>query len=506
MHIPVRVPGGSFRGLLLLPLAATLLLLTSSCYAMHNENSWIRIQNVGGADATIDIKYLSETGQVVAEQTCPAWGVCPYIAPGAGYTFSVRNNPSLPGGFQGSAIITSDQPIAVLLAKDVDGNGGAYQTGGDTVAVNAGSGRLYLPLVVNRDGVAQNWDSRFAIENMGGTTACAVLVYTGNGTDSEVYRDPVPSAQAQAGCSKGGIAIPAGGTLFRSVLTMGVGPSFTGSVRVELVQNDQGTDPSQQYVAATTDVFSTNSHHLSSYSGLTSADMGTSLVLPLIERTADGQWSTDFEIMNSDPTKPANVSIRIDGWDANNQFVSKTTSFGLRASRQCFQDSDWANCLASGDTLPQGFHDGTAWVTSDQPVGVIVSRSSNQSDDYVSYRGLRTDAAGQQVYLPLVNKNSATGNDRTGWNSWVRVMVVDGGGANLHIRYIDPSLPGGEVAYDTSMYRTATFIQGWEQGLPDGFAGSMIIESDRPIVALGDDTVGPFGGDPDLMYEGVTAP
>ena len=113
---------------------------------------------------------------------------------------------------------------------------------GDTVAVDAGSGRLYLPLVVNRDGVAQNWDSRFAIENMGGTTACATLVYTGNGTDSEVYRDPVPGAQAQAGCSKGGIAIPAGGTLFRSVLTMGVGPSFTGSVRVELVQNDQGTD------------------------------------------------------------------------------------------------------------------------------------------------------------------------------------------------------------------------------------------------------------------------
>jgi hypothetical protein len=85
-------------------------------------------------------------------------------------------------------------------------------------------------------------------------------------------------------------------------------------------------------------------------------------------------------------------------------------------------------------------------------------------------------------------------------------MAADGGAANLTIHYIDPSLPGGQVAYSTSMYRTVTFIQAWEQGLPDGFSGSMIIESDRPIVALGNVTAGPFQGDPDLMYEGVVGP
>jgi len=82
----------------------------------------------------------------------------------------------------------------------------------------------------------------------------------------------------------------------------------------------------------------------------------------------------------------------------------------------------------------------------------------------------------------------------------VRVMVADGGPANLTIHYVDPS---GEVAYSTSMYRTNTFVQAWEQGLPDGFSGSMVIDSDRPIVALGNVTTGYFGGDPDFMYEGV---
>jgi hypothetical protein len=505
MRAPILAPSRCLRGLLLLPIAAILLLLGSSCYSLHNENSWIRIQNMGSTNATVEIKYVSESGQTVAVQTCPTWGVCPYIAPGAGWTFAASQNPALPSGFLGSAIITSDQPIAVILAKDADGGGGYYETAGDTVSLNAGSDKLYLPLIMNRDGPAQNWDSRFAVENMGSTTACATLVYTANANDAEVHREPDAGATPQPNCPKGGIPIAPGGTLFRSVPIMGVGPYFTGSVRVDLAQNGQGTPPSQQYVVATTDIFSSTSRHFSGYSGLTSADMGTSLVLPLIERTASGEWNTDFEIMNSNPSKPANVTIRFDGWDGNNQFVSKTTTFTVRSSRQCYQDSDTANCLAPGDTLPQNFHDGTAWVSSDQPVGVIVSRGSNRSDTYVNYRGLRIDAAGQRVYLPLVNKNSPTGSSRTGWNSWVRVMVTDGGAANLRIRYIDPSLPGGEVSYNTSMYRTATFITLWEQGLPNGFSGSMIIESDRPIVALGNVTTGPFGGDPDFMYEGVVA-
>lgn len=500
MREPVVAPSRFIRCLLFLPLAATLLLLASSCYSLHNENSWIRIQNMGSADATIEIRYMNESGQIVASQTCPTWGLCPAIAPGAGFTFAESQNPALPSGFIGSAVITSDQPIAVLLAKDADGSNGYYEAAGDTVSLNAGSDKLFLPLVINRDGWAQNWDSRFAIENMGSTTACATLVYTSNANDAEVHRDPGPGATPQPNCPKGGIAIAPGGTLFRSFLTMGVGPYFTGSVRVDLVQNGQGTPPSQQYVVATTDVFSSNSRHFSSYSGLTSADMGTSLLLPLIERTASGEWSTDFEIMNADPAKPANVTIRIDGWDGNNQFVSKTTTFRVQSSRQCFQDSDTANCLTPGDTLPQNFHDGTAWVTSDQPVGIIVSRGSNRADTYVNYRGMRTDAAGQKVYLPLVAKNSPTGASRTGWYSMVRVMVADGGPANLTIHYVDPS---GEVAYSTSMYRTNTFVQAWEQGLPDGFSGSMVIDSDRPIVALGNVTTGYFGGDPDFMYEGV---
>jgi hypothetical protein len=497
----VLVLSRHLRTILLLPLAAILILLAGSCYTLHTENSWIRIQNMGSAAANIEIRYLGAQGNLVASEACP--GVCPAIPPGGGWTFIEGRNGGLPKGFIGSAVITSDQPIAVLLAKDVDAGGGFYQTAGDTVALNAGSGRLFLPLVIVKDGPAQNWDSRFAIQNMGGTTACATLVYTSNYGDSEVSRDPV---NLQDGCPQGGIPIAAGGTLFRSYQNMGVGPNFSGSVRVDLYQNAQGVPASQQYVVATADVFNADSHHFAGYSGFTNNDMGTSLLLPLIERTSGGEWSTDFEIMNSDPGSTAIVNLKITGLDGNNQPVTKTSAFYVQASRQCFQDSDVANCLEAGDTLPQNFHDGTALVTSDKPIGVVVSRSSNRGEVYTSYRGMRTDTAGKKVYLPLVDKNSPEAASRAGLTSWVRVASVDGGKATLKIRYVSGDLPSGETSYTTKIDRTSILLQAWETSLPDGFTGSMVIESDKPIVAVADVVAGIYWGDTDLMYEGVVGP
>jgi hypothetical protein len=477
------------------------------------ENTWIRVQNMGSADANIELKYMKEDGTIVATEACPTWGVCPAIAPGAALTFSESQDPALPQGFLGSAVITSDQPIAVLLGRDSD-RGGGFSTDGSTVALNAGSGQLFLPLVSSRDGPGQNWDSRFAVENLGDSTACATLVYLSNTADAEVRQDPdegaSPSPTPSPGCPKGGIAIPPGGSLLRSWVNMGVGPYFTGSVRVDLQTNGQNVPASKQVVVASADVFSSSSKHFASYAGFSASDMGTSLLLPLMERQANGQWSTDFEIMNSDPTQPATVTLRIDGWDSSQnppQYIVKQNTFQLRSSRMCFQDSnDSSNCLAPGDALPLNFTDGVGVITSDKPVGVVVSRSSNSSDTYVGYRSVRLDAASQKLYLPLVNKNSPTAASRTGWNSWVRVLVADGGSANLTVRYISPALPGGESSYTIPIFRTVTLIQPWDGAVPDGFTGSAILESDRPIVALGDVTVGNSPGDMDLMYNGVVGP
>jgi hypothetical protein len=153
--------------------------------------------------------------------------------------------------------------------------------------------------------------------------------------------------------------------------------------------------------------------------------------------------------------------------------------------------------------LPQGFHDGTALITSSRPVGVVVSRSSNHSDVYTSYRGMRTDTAGKRVYLPLVDKNSPDGASRAGLSSWVEVATIDGGAASLTITYVSGDLPGGQTSYKLKINGSVKLLQAWEASLPASFTGSMIIDSDKPIVAVADVIAGAYPGDTDLMYDGI---
>src|SRR4030042_869442 len=214
IRLLTTVRGGLRRPYLLLALAASLALLSTGCYNLGGEDSWMRGQDTGAAA----------------------------------------------------------QPIAVLMAKDVDKGGGFYAAAGETVALNAGSDKLFLPVVLNRNGSAQDWSSRFIIQNMGDQTACATLVYTSNQTDSEVYWDPydpkIKNPTRQPGCPKGGMPIPPNGSLLRNWFTMGVEPAFQGSVRVDLHANAQNVPPSQQYIVATADIFNSLSRQLASYRGL----------------------------------------------------------------------------------------------------------------------------------------------------------------------------------------------------------------------------------------------
>jgi hypothetical protein len=103
----------------------------------------------------------------------------------------------------------------------------------------------------------------------------------------------------------------------------------------------------------------------------------------------------------------------------------------------------------------------------------------------------------------VLNKNYGPVGRASGWNSWFRVMVADGGQATVTVSYYGLDLPGGRVSYTVRVDREFTVFQYLESVLPDGFAGTAIIESDRPIVALANLFTDVFQGDPDLLYNGI---
>ena len=491
-------------------------------YSFGNENSWIRVQNIGSDNANVEIDYFDESGKLAAKDSCPST-TCPAMYPGSGWTFFQRDNPSLPPGFQGSAVISTDQPIVALLAKDVY-RGSLYSIGGSTMTTGVGSHRLYLPLVGKREGAAGTWNGRFVVQNMSDTVqACVTMTYLGTTTDDEIAWDPyrpgatsTTSAAATAtgsptaGCPSGGIAIPPRGSLFRSVDSMPVTDRFSGGVRIDLAKNAQGQGPEKQFVAATADTWNANQASFDSYNALDEGELGQEIVLPLIDRQVGpgNTYSTRFQIVNKQPSAPANVVMRIDGYDLSSGTavgVQKQSTFSVKASKACFQAADDAtNCLAPGDKLPANFV-GTVRLTSTQPIGVVVNRSTTAGDTFTNYRGVRPQQdAGRRVLLPVLNKNfGSVAGQGSGWNSWFRVMIADGGVANVTVRYYGIDLPGGVVSYTRQVNREFTVFQYLEDVLPNGFAGTAIIESDKPIVALANLTNDVFKGDPDLTYNGV---
>jgi hypothetical protein len=480
-------------------------------YSFGAENSWIRVQNIGNANANVEVDYFDELGRIAGRDVCPS-PTCPPMFPGSGWTFFQRDNPSLPPGFQGSAIVSTDQPIVAIMAKDVT-RGSTFAIAGDTVTTGAGSHRIYLPITAKRDGPQQDWNGRFAIQNMSDTvTACVTITYLSNYTDGEVawepYRLGANGVARLPGCPNGGMPLPPRGTIFRDPDTMPVSNNFTGSVRIDLSKNGSNQGPEKQFISATADTWNSIYASFGSYRGLDESELGTDIILPLIDRQVgpSNSYSTHFQIVNKDPSKPAHVSLRFDGFDLNNgnQFVSKTNTITVRGARLCFQDrDDYANCLADGDKLPVNFV-GTVRLTSDQPVGVIVNRSTTLNDTFTDYRGIRPQDAANRVLLPDLNKNyGPVPGVAAGWNSWFRVMVADGGHANVTVNYYGLDLPGGHVSYTVPVDREFTVFQYLEPMLPDGFAGTAILESDRPIVALANLTTDVFKGDPDFLYNGI---
>ncbi len=482
-------------------------------FTFGTENSWIRVQNIGAVAANVTVTYYNEGGSQAGQDGCPTTA-CAAIGPGQGWTFFQEGNPQLPAGYKGSAVVESDQPIVALQAKDVRRNG-AFMVDGNTTTILAGSSKMSLPLIANRDGPQNDWNGRFALQNLSDTvTACVTLTYLSNNTDGEIAWDPYKLGDStgpkQQGCPNGGRPIPPHGTLFRDPDTFGLPANFTGSVRIETSKNSQNVPAEQQLLTATADTWNSIYNPFASYRAIDNIEMSTTVLLPLVDRQVGpfNGFSTRFQIENKDPSKPAQVTIRFEGYDLDNNlaFVAKQNTLTVKGARLCFQDrDDYANCLVPGDALPHNFV-GTARLTSTQPIGVITSRATRYADTFTNYRAFRPEDGSTKVLLPVLNKNYGPYNGHAGWNSWFRVLVADGGEANVRIRYIGLDLPGGEVSYTMHAQREFTVFQPQEDILPNGFAGTAILESDRPIVALGNLSTDVFTGDTDLLYNGVPLP
>ena len=92
-----------------------------------------------------------------------------------------------------------------------------------------------------------------------------------------------------------------------------------------------------------------------------------------------------------------------------------------------------------------------------------------------------------------------------GWNSWFRVLTFDGSTARVYVIYYSKQFPDGLFPPAPQTVIGAQTFRQWEnRSLPDGWVGSAVVVSDRPVVVVANLESDVFDGDPVMLYNGVS--
>ncbi len=130
-----------------------------------------QVQNVGAATANIVVTAYDKNGAAT-------FSASQSVAAGAAFTFVPSNFAGMPSGFQGSAVVSSDQPIKAIVAVTNQLAGTLGVAGGKGVAQYQGTESvdtaLYFPLAKNnRFGNS----TAFYIQNAGTAAASVTAVF-----------------------------------------------------------------------------------------------------------------------------------------------------------------------------------------------------------------------------------------------------------------------------------------------------------------------------------------
>jgi hypothetical protein len=322
-----------------------------------------------------------------------------------------------------------------------------------------------------------------------------------------VFTEPQADAPANPLCPKGGLPLPAGGTILRNQanMTAELPEQFEGSLIVETVANDEKSPPTALLTAGA-DIFSSVRPSFASYKGFGwnpdgTGDLSTAVVVPLMFKNFGEStlWNTRFAISAADPTQTTEVTLT---YCCDERLPEPDGSFRKTFVMQASTVIDQSLEVE----LPDGFV-GTATITGEQPLAVVQTMASALPDkaSFGAFTGIPQSTAATGTWLPLLYKDSGwkgPSGTAAGWNSWFRIQVADGSTANIQITYHSDDLEGGFLNFSDSVTGSKTFDQHTDPLLPADFEGAAVITSDKPIAVVAGITSDAYQGDADALYAG----
>ena len=314
--------------------------------------SGIQVQNLSATDANVTLTYYKQDGNVDAtvNDTITANGSKTYFPVGAS------------DGFNGSVIISSDQPVSAI--SNILGNSGAASA--SYVGASAGGQTVNLPLLMKSN---SGYDTWFNVQNTGNADATVDVTYSDGTTAGPVTIKPGASYTFDQATESHNQAV------FSAVVT------------------------SDQDVAIT--VIEENASIMFAYSGFTSGS--TNPVMPLINANNAG-FITGVQIQNTGNTA-TDVTVSYTAANAGSDCTETQTipanasvTFALGAF------SNGANSTCTGGARFIGSASVTA-NSAGNDLTVIVNQLGPASGE--AYGGFDPASASSTVVMPLImDRNS----------------------------------------------------------------------------------------------------
>lgn len=388
------------------------------------------------------------------------------VAGGGSFYYNPALDSDFPSTFSGSVVVSADQPIAAIVTAANSESGDQYAS--DAYAgVSEVSDSVFLPIIMGNLGV---WNTRIAIQNAGSGDANITIDYIGSGApdDTEIQGLPknmmaMVDQQDNPGMS-----------------------NFNGAAKVT----------SNQPLAILVDEYKTTGGVLVSYVGVPLSQADTKVYMPGF--IAQGQWATDFTIVNTTGDS-ADVTVNFAG-------SSKTLSGSIAGNGSAYVNG-YIDSYPAGwtGTAPTSGYYGAATVTSDEDVVVVynISNSAGGPGNYaLGYVGYAESFGATKVSVPLIENQYSTG-----WDTTFSVQNIEGGTAELTLKYsgnLASDCPAGGCNYEMTT-ASHTFNQVMDGHVPPGFLGGVTITSDKKIVVIADQNKTGAAGDTAAGFPGITS-
>lgn len=432
--------------------------------------SGIQIQNLSDTEtANIVIAYYNQSDGTQLGTVTDSLS-----AGGSKTYFPVLNgSPNGPNvtSFNGSAVISSDQPVAAIA--NTLGNFPSY--GAATGGFSSGSTTVNLPLIMCNNSGFDTW---FNVQNAGTATASVSISFTPGSAGNA----GVDSASIEPGAAKTFDQTSGSSTTNCSTLADASG-KFIGSATVT---------SSEPLVASVMQLGTGGFNVLMGYNGFTGSSTGVNLPLVM---SNNGGFYTGIQVQN---VGAGSTSVTID-YSANigGSFAPANEVFSLAAGES-------KTFIQNGGAWGSNKYVGGATVTStSEDIVAIVNQvfpGPGAGPFGTAYQGFDTSAATTKVTVPLLMSNNS------GFYTGIQVQNVGGCDAPVTIDYSPNTAgsfaPANEV-FTINGGESKTVIQtGGAWGTNKYIGGATITSTGCDIVAIVNQVNTSLAGDVFFTYNG----